>query len=435
MSSRRIVALGVAAWLVVVTVGAGLVWAVISRAGRGSRAARSRRRRRPRTARGARRPRPLGTRRTTRPGRIERSTADLAATRPATSPRCASGGDVSLGARAAQPVAGGSRSTTPARPSPGRVRELRRAHPGAGHRRPASTGSRRSRSTSATRAEAVVLEREGGHASLKPRVNAGRCRVLPNPRLGLPGARARRPVRHRPRRARRGGRGARRRGAARPGRDGRGRRRGDGRRASTCSSRPAPAPASRWPTSSRPCCTTSRVVVATATLALQHQLVERDIPRLVEAVGDLPASTRRYAVLKGRSNYACLHRIREGVPDDQGALVDVPAGLDGREGPRAARLGRGGGRGRRQRRARHAPRGTPTASGGRSASATASASAPPSARSAPSASPSWPARRRTAPTCRHQPLAARDRRDRGRADDPRLRRRRDRRGPRARPPG
>ncbi len=67
-----------------------------------------------------------------------------------------------------------------------------------------------------------------------------------------------------------------------------------------------------------------RVVVATATLALQHQLVERDIPRLVEAVGkDVDAS---YAVLKGRSNYACLHRIREGVPDDQGTLVDVPVG-------------------------------------------------------------------------------------------------------------
>src|SRR5829696_8762398 len=28
-----------------------------------------------------------------------------------------------------------------------------------------------------------------------------------------------------------------------------------------------------------------RVVVATATLALQHQLVERDIPRLVETIG------------------------------------------------------------------------------------------------------------------------------------------------------
>jgi len=67
-----------------------------------------------------------------------------------------------------------------------------------------------------------------------------------------------------------------------------------------------------------------RVVVATATLALQHQLVERDIPRLVETVGgDVDTS---YAVLKGRSNYACLHRIREGVPDDQGVLVDVPEG-------------------------------------------------------------------------------------------------------------
>src|SRR5262245_45259048 len=70
----------------------------------------------------------------------------------------------------------------------------------------------------------------------------------------------------------------------------------------------------------------SRVVVATATLALQHQLVERDIPRLVEAVAELPGVDASYAVLKGRSNYACLHRIRAGVPDDQGTLVEVPQG-------------------------------------------------------------------------------------------------------------
>ena len=69
-----------------------------------------------------------------------------------------------------------------------------------------------------------------------------------------------------------------------------------------------------------------RVVVATATLALQHQLVERDLPRLVEAVKGVPGLDTSYAVLKGRSNYACLHRIRAGVPDDQGALVDVPMG-------------------------------------------------------------------------------------------------------------
>jgi ATP-dependent DNA helicase DinG len=69
-----------------------------------------------------------------------------------------------------------------------------------------------------------------------------------------------------------------------------------------------------------------RVVVATATLALQHQLVERDIPRLVEAIAEAhPEVDTSYAVLKGRSNYACLHRIREGVPDDQGALVEMPA--------------------------------------------------------------------------------------------------------------
>jgi ATP-dependent DNA helicase DinG len=76
-----------------------------------------------------------------------------------------------------------------------------------------------------------------------------------------------------------------------------------------------------------------RVVVATATLALQHQLVERDIPALLEAAGDR-LEDGSYAVLKGRSNYACLHRVREGVPDDQGALIDagdLPTGSTGAE--------------------------------------------------------------------------------------------------------
>lgn len=74
-----------------------------------------------------------------------------------------------------------------------------------------------------------------------------------------------------------------------------------------------------------------RVVIATATLALQHQLVERDLPRLVEAVKKEKGVDTSYAVLKGRSNYACLHRIREGVPNDQGVLVDVPEGSLGAE--------------------------------------------------------------------------------------------------------
>jgi ATP-dependent DNA helicase DinG len=74
-----------------------------------------------------------------------------------------------------------------------------------------------------------------------------------------------------------------------------------------------------------------RVVVATATLALQHQLVERDIPALVEAAKNVLHETPTYSVLKGRSNYACLHRIREGVPDDQGELIQLPEGSLGKE--------------------------------------------------------------------------------------------------------
>ena len=67
----------------------------------------------------------------------------------------------------------------------------------------------------------------------------------------------------------------------------------------------------------------SRVVVATATLALQHQLVERDLPALATAIKDSFDRPPRFAVVKGRANYGCLHRVREGVPDDQGVLVEL----------------------------------------------------------------------------------------------------------------
>lgn len=60
-----------------------------------------------------------------------------------------------------------------------------------------------------------------------------------------------------------------------------------------------------------------RVVVATATLALQRQLVERDLPRTVEALHPLMRRRPQFAMLKGRSNYLCLHRLHEGVPQDE----------------------------------------------------------------------------------------------------------------------
>ncbi len=49
----------------------------------------------------------------------------------------------------------------------------------------------------------------------------------------------------------------------------------------------------------------ARIMVSTATKALQDQLFTRDIPRLVQALG-LPV---RIALLKGRSSYLCVHRM------------------------------------------------------------------------------------------------------------------------------
>ncbi|KAA6213568.1 ATP-dependent helicase [Streptomyces griseoflavus] len=60
-----------------------------------------------------------------------------------------------------------------------------------------------------------------------------------------------------------------------------------------------------------------RVVVATATLALQRQLVERDLPRTVEALHPQLRRRPQFAMLKGRSNYVCLHRLHEGVPQEE----------------------------------------------------------------------------------------------------------------------
>ncbi|MEV6782306.1 ATP-dependent DNA helicase [Streptomyces sp. NPDC051098] len=60
-----------------------------------------------------------------------------------------------------------------------------------------------------------------------------------------------------------------------------------------------------------------RVVIATATLALQRQLVERDLPRTVDALHPLLRRRPEFAMLKGRSNYLCLHRLHEGVPQEE----------------------------------------------------------------------------------------------------------------------
>ena len=80
------------------------------------------------------------------------------------------------------------------------------------------------------------------------------------------------------------------------------------------------------------------IVVATATLALQAQIVNRDIPHLLEALEPRPESQAQVALLKGRNNYLCLHKLEGGYPEDEpDALFDMPSSTS-RVGEEVVRL-------------------------------------------------------------------------------------------------
>ena len=66
-----------------------------------------------------------------------------------------------------------------------------------------------------------------------------------------------------------------------------------------------------------------RAVIATATLALQRQLAEKDVPAALDATERVTGKRPTAAVLKGRTNHACLLRAREGGVPGQGTLLDV----------------------------------------------------------------------------------------------------------------
>ncbi|OBG47183.1 ATP-dependent helicase [Mycobacterium alsense] len=75
----------------------------------------------------------------------------------------------------------------------------------------------------------------------------------------------------------------------------------------------------------------SPVVVSTATIALQRQLVDRDLPRLADSLVDALPRRPRFALLKGRRNYLCLNKIHgnaaaadaDGGPDDEGPQEEL----------------------------------------------------------------------------------------------------------------
>lgn len=66
-----------------------------------------------------------------------------------------------------------------------------------------------------------------------------------------------------------------------------------------------------------------RVLVATATLALQRQLVERDLPRVKEALEKELGREISFAVYKGVGNYLCLQKMNADESHDSEVLVDI----------------------------------------------------------------------------------------------------------------
>jgi ATP-dependent DNA helicase DinG len=67
------------------------------------------------------------------------------------------------------------------------------------------------------------------------------------------------------------------------------------------------------------------VVVSTATIALQRQLIDRDLPRLADALTPSLGRAPVFAILKGRRNYLCLLRAQGDAPAEPEDTLFDPA--------------------------------------------------------------------------------------------------------------
>jgi ATP-dependent DNA helicase DinG len=76
------------------------------------------------------------------------------------------------------------------------------------------------------------------------------------------------------------------------------------------------------------------VIVSTATIALQTQLVDRDLPRLAKALKKDLGREPTFAILKGRGNYLCLNKLHSSAasePDSEELFDPFAASRMGRE--------------------------------------------------------------------------------------------------------
>jgi ATP-dependent DNA helicase DinG len=76
-----------------------------------------------------------------------------------------------------------------------------------------------------------------------------------------------------------------------------------------------------------------RIVVSTATLALQRQVYSKDLPAVIDALEPVLGERASAALFKGRSNYLCVHKMGGGYPEEEvpGALPLGPTSDLGRE--------------------------------------------------------------------------------------------------------
>ena len=63
-----------------------------------------------------------------------------------------------------------------------------------------------------------------------------------------------------------------------------------------------------------------RLVVATATVALQEQFVNKDLPDILSSSG----MNFTYALAKGRRRYVCLSKLDRHIAEGQGASSVIP---------------------------------------------------------------------------------------------------------------
>ena len=172
------------------------------------------------------------------------------------------------------------------------------------------------------------------------------------------------------------------------------------------------------------------VVVSTATIALQRQLVDRDLPRLAKALKPLLGRAPTFAILKGRRNYLCLNKLHGGDETDPGEELFDPFAISamGRSIKRIHEWADTTEH-RRPRRARARRARLHVAPGlGHRAGVPRRGQVPGRRRLLRG---EGPRRRRPGRHRRHQPRPARDRRPRGASGAARARRRGRRRGARA----